>query len=70
MHINYLGDVLLFTGFAMAAGRWAASLVPVLMALTFVFVHVPMLDAYLAERYGTEFRAWAEHTRRLIPGIW
>lgn len=70
MHVNYFGDVLLFTGFAMVAGRWGALGVPVLMALTFVFVHVPTLDAYLAERYGAEFRAYAEHTKRLIPGIW
>jgi protein-S-isoprenylcysteine O-methyltransferase Ste14 len=70
VHINYFGDLVLCTGFALVAGRWGALLVPILMAASFVFVHVPTLDAYLAERYGAEFRAYVERTKRLVPGVW
>jgi steroid 5-alpha reductase family enzyme len=70
MHPNYLGDVVLFAGFAMVTGRIWAFLVPILMALTFVFVHVPNLDAYLAKRYGEQFEVYERGTRRLFPGIW
>lgn len=70
MHINYFGDVVLFTGFALVAGTYGALIVPVLMTLSFAFVHVPILDAYLADRYGDEFRKYAQETKRLIPGVW
>jgi steroid 5-alpha reductase family enzyme len=70
MHVNYFGDMVLFTGFALGTGRYVALLVPLLMTLSFAFVHVPVLDAYLADRYGAEFKAYAERTSRLVPGVW
>ena len=70
MHPNYLGDVLLFTGFAMVTGRIWSFLIPIFMTLTFAFVHIPSLDTYLAERYGEQFDVYARRTRRLFPGIW
>ncbi|WP_062317232.1 methyltransferase family protein [Demequina maris] len=70
MHPNYLGDTVLFLGFAMAAGGWWPLLVPALMAVTFVYVHIPRLDAYLEDRYGDDFRAYAVRTKRFIPGVW
>ena len=42
----------------------------VLMLLMFMFVHIPPLDQYLAERYGEEFEAYRARTRRLIPFVW
>lgn len=70
MHPNYLGDVILFTGFALVTGRAWALWVPAAMTLSFVFVHIPMLDQYLADRYGEDFRHYAGRTGRLFPGIW
>lgn len=70
MHPNYLADVVLFTGYALVTDRLIALVFPFLMLLTFVFVHVPTLDRYLAERYGAEFRSYAAKTARLIPGLW
>ncbi|MEJ2184447.1 MAG: DUF1295 domain-containing protein [Gemmatimonadota bacterium] len=70
MHPNYLGDVLLFAGYALVTGRWVALALPVLVLLSFVFVHVPTLDAYLSSRYGAEFRVYANRTARLVPGVW
>lgn len=70
MHPNYLGDVLLFTGYALVTGRAWALLVPLVMALSFAFVHIPALDSYLALRYGEAFERYAARTRRLFPGFW
>jgi protein-S-isoprenylcysteine O-methyltransferase Ste14 len=62
MHVNYFGDVLLFTGFALVTSSAWALLIPLLMAIMFVLVHIPMLDSYLAQRYPEEFSEWARET--------
>lgn len=70
MHINYFGDVVLFTGWCLlTASLWTLGL-PLLMLLMFMFVHIPPLDEYLAERYGKEFEAYRAKTKRLIPLVW
>ncbi len=70
MHINYLGEVLLFTGFALLTGVAWSLLIPAAMLAGFVFVHIPALDRHLATRYGDDFVAWAQDTHRLIPFIY
>ncbi|PHR57003.1 MAG: hypothetical protein COA43_12865 [Robiginitomaculum sp.] len=70
MHINYFGDVVLFTGWALlTANLWALAL-PALMLYMFIFMHIPALDRYLTKRYGKEFETYAEHTKKLIPFIY
>ncbi len=67
MHINYFGDVLLFSGWALLAYRTWAFVLPLLMLLGFVFVNIPMLDKHLHEKYGIEFEQYRRRTKRLIP---
>ena len=70
MHINYFGDIVLFTGWALlSASLWTLAL-PALMAYMFITIHIPGLDAYLAERYGEEFREYAARTKKLVPLIY
>ncbi|MCW8925399.1 MAG: DUF1295 domain-containing protein [Xanthomonadales bacterium] len=70
MHVNYFGDVVLFTGWSLlTAAIWTLGL-PLLMLLMFMFVHIPPLDEYLAGRYGDEFKAYRSKTKRLIPLVW
>jgi steroid 5-alpha reductase family enzyme len=69
-HVNYFGDLLLFTGFALLSTAWWAPFVPLGMALNFVFVIIPAHDAYLIERYGEEYARYAAHTKRLIPLVY
>jgi hypothetical protein len=68
-HINYFGDLLLFTGWVLTR-RWVLLVVPVLMLLGFVFVNIPALDRYLAERYGEDFGAYAARTKKLLPFLY
>lgn len=69
-HPNYLGDTLLFSGFAAVAGSWVALVIPTIMVLGFVFAAIPALDRRLKAHYGDEFDQWAAHTRRYIPLVW
>ncbi len=66
-HINYFGDLLLFLGFGILTTRPWTIIVPLAMALNFVFFIIPAHDSYLATRYGVEFENYARRTRKLVP---
>ena len=70
MHINYFGDVVLFTGFALVTGHIGSLAIPLMMAGLFVFVNIPMLDKYLADRYPGQFETYAASTKKLIPWVY
>ena len=70
MHINYFGDVVLFSGFALITYSFSLLVIPLIMALNFIFFIIPRLDKYLAKKYGKEFNQYAERTKRFIPGIY
>ncbi|MDM8555644.1 DUF1295 domain-containing protein [Desulfococcaceae bacterium HSG7] len=70
MHINYFGDIVLFTGLALLTLRFSMLFVPLAMALNFVFFIIPRLDKYLAAKYGDEFKEYAGSTKKFIPGIY
>ena len=69
-HINYFGDTILFTGFALMTGRFASLVIPVIMTFGFLFEHGPKLDRYLSTRYGKEYEDWASHTARFVPWVY
>lgn len=69
-HPNYLGDVLWGIGWAiLARSPWAVLIVAAELS-GFVFVNVPQLSAYLEQRYGDAYRAWAKRTARLVPFLY
>lgn len=70
MHPNYLGDVILFAGWAALAGRWPAMLIPASMLALFLTINIPALDRHLASRHGADFERWSARTWRLIPLIY
>jgi steroid 5-alpha reductase family enzyme len=70
MHINYFGDVVLFTGFAMITQTFHMLLIPFFMALNFAFFLIPTLDMYLEKKYGKEFREYAMRTKKFIPLVY
>lgn len=69
-HINYFGDEVLFTGFALITGRVWSFLIPLLMLAGFLFFNVPELDRHLRAHYGSEFEAYASHTRKFVPFLY
>ncbi len=70
MHINYFGDIVLFTGFALITMRFSLLVIPLIMALNFVFFIIPRLDNYLEKKYGEEFKNYATKTKKLIPWVY
>ena len=70
MHINYFGDIILFTGLAMITHSLSMFVIPLIMALNFVFYIIPSLDRYLENKYKSEFKDYANKTKKLIPMIY
>jgi len=70
MHINYFGDTVLFTGWCLFTYNFWTLGLPLLMALMFIFFHIPGLDSHLLSRYGSEFKLYSEKTKIFIPFIY
>ena len=70
MHINYFGDVVLFTGFAVVTHSLSMLVIPLIMAVNFVFIIIPSLDRYLEKNYKNEFRDYSKKTKKFIPLIY
>jgi len=70
MHINYFGDIILFIGFAMITHSVSLFIIPLIMALNFIFHIIPALDKYLAKKYGEEFKEYAQRTKKFIPMVY
>jgi protein-S-isoprenylcysteine O-methyltransferase Ste14 len=69
-HINYFGDMVLFTGFSLVTGRIITLVIPALMALGFIFVNIPVLDRHLENKYGDDFIAYKKRTKAFVPFVY
>lgn len=67
-HVNYLGDLLRYTSFAVVAGSLWAYVLPVLTALLYL-QRISQKEASMGEKYP-EFAAYQKTSTRLIPWIW
>ncbi len=68
-HVNYLGDILLFSGIALVAHQLILLLIPWIMALLFLLVLAPLKERYLRAKYGEEFESYAARSKMLIPYV-
>lgn len=66
-NINYFGDVVLFAAWAGATGCWWNVWVPIVMAASFHFQHIPEKETYLSERYAPDWPTYAEQVPAFIP---
>jgi len=69
MHINYFGDVLLFSGLSILTGTYWTLVIPIGMLLNFIAFVIPSLDSYLSQKYGDEFKEYSKNTKKIIPYI-
>ncbi len=69
-HINYFGDVLWVTAWAIVTRVPEALIIPALLLAGFVFGQIPALSKHLAERYGEQYTEWAKTTKKLVPYIY
>jgi steroid 5-alpha reductase family enzyme len=70
MHINYFGDIVLFTGLVMVSHSLSLIVIPLIMTVNFVFNIIPSLDRYLEKKYTDEFREYAKNTKKFVPLIY
>ena len=70
MHINYFGDVLWVSAYAIITRNFYAIAIPILLLCLFVFWNIPILDKYLSTRYEGEFEEYEKKTKKLIPLIY
>lgn len=69
-HINYFGDIVWVTGWALVTHNLWSAIVPVLLALGFNFGFIPPLHKYLSERYGEAYEEWTQRSKKLIPFVY
>jgi protein-S-isoprenylcysteine O-methyltransferase Ste14 len=69
-HINYFGDLLWVTAYALMTRNGYAVSIPVFLFCFFAFYNAPKLDEYLKSKYGGAFTNYASTTKMLIPFIY
>ncbi|MCO5287137.1 MAG: DUF1295 domain-containing protein [Chitinophagaceae bacterium] len=69
-HINYFGDILWVTAYAIMTRNWHATSMPIFLFCLFAFYNSPKLDKYLKEKYGKGYNDYANKTKMLIPFIY
>jgi Predicted membrane protein len=67
-HVNYLGDLLRYSSFAVVAGNGWAYIVPALVLLIYL-QRIGQKETQMAAKYP-EFSAWQQSSARLLPGLW
>ena len=70
MHINFFGDLLWVSAYAIITRNYYAIIIPVLLFCLFAFWNIPTLDKYLAGKYKDQFDDYQKKTKKLIPFIY
>lgn len=69
-HINYFGDLVWVTAYAILTRNPWSFLIPVWLFCFFAFFNAPKLDKYLKEKYKEAYDDYAAKTRMLIPFLY
>lgn len=70
MHINFFGDLLWVSAYAIITRNYYSIAIPVLLFCLFSYFNIPKLDNYLQGRYGQQFQAYRKKTKKFIPFIY
>ncbi len=70
IHINYLGDIILFSGIALIGNVLILLFIPGLMGFIFIIIVIPLKESYLKKKYGNDFINYKSSTKKLIPFIY
>jgi len=69
-HINYFGDILWVSAYAIITKNVWSITIPVFLFCFFAFYNAPKLDKYLQEKYGRDYDEYARKTKMLIPFLY
>ena len=70
MHINYFGDLLWVTGYAIFTRNWYSVSIIIFLFCFFAFYNIPKLDRYLSSKYSGQFEEYTKKTKKFIPFIY
>ncbi|MEG9297815.1 DUF1295 domain-containing protein [Mangrovibacillus sp. Mu-81] len=70
VHINYFGDLVWVSGFALLTRNGWSIIIPIALFCLFVFYNIPVHDRYMRGKYGEPFRQYERGTKKLIPFIY
>jgi protein-S-isoprenylcysteine O-methyltransferase Ste14 len=69
-HINYFGDLLWVTAYALITRNVWSIIIPIFLFSFFAFYNAPKLDRYLKGKYGKGYDDYSKKTKMLIPFIY
>lgn len=70
MHINYFGDLLWVSSYAIITRNPYSVSIPAFLFCLFAFYNIPKLDSYLAGKYKDQFEVYRAKTKKFIPFIY
>lgn len=69
-HPAYTGSLLAFIGLGIAFGSWVSLAIVTVVAIAGFSYRIAVEERALTEHFGDTYRAYAAHTKRLIPGVY
>ena len=69
-HPSYSGGLLALVGAGIALDSWLSILAAAGVPLLAILIRIAVEEARLARDLGDDYRSYARHTKRLIPGLW
>jgi protein-S-isoprenylcysteine O-methyltransferase Ste14 len=69
-HPSYSGGLLALAGVGIALDNWLSILAAAGVPLLAILIRIAVEEARLARDLGDDYRRYALHTKRLIPGLW
>ena len=69
-HPSYTGVIAMTTGFGILTGTWPAFLIAIICPTIVILRRIRVEERVLADTFGESYRAYAQRTWRLLPGVW
>lgn len=69
-HPSYSGGLLALVGAGIALDNWLSVVAAAVLPLLAILIRIVVEEARLARDLGDDYRRYASHTKRLIPGLW
>jgi protein-S-isoprenylcysteine O-methyltransferase len=69
-HPAYLGHLASLLGIGLLLGNWVGLAALVLLPLAGILYRIQVEERVLLRYFGTSYQAYANRTKRLLPGIW
>ena len=69
-HINYFGDTLWVTAWAMVTRSAWSLMIPAALVLAFLLAFIPALEQHLKTHYGEAYLDWEKRSKAYIPFLY